>query len=72
MLYPRANSQAGERGKKPIDRFGVRNLKVQVKAALPSSPTMGTAGRTGTRDRSCRAAGEVRIQHDARAEHLLG
>lgn len=72
MLYPRANSQAGERGKKLTDRFRVRKLKVQVKAALPSPSSMGVAGRMGTRDRSCRAAGEVRIQCGAGAEHLLG
>ena len=44
MLYPRANSQAGERGKKPIDRFWVRNLEVQIKAALPSPPITGKQG----------------------------
>lgn len=44
MLYPHENSQAGERGKKLIHRFWVRNLKVQIKAALPSPPITSKRG----------------------------
>lgn len=44
LLYPHENSQAGERGKKLIHRFWVKNPKVQIKAALPSPPITGTRG----------------------------
>lgn len=44
LLYPHADYQTGERGKKLIDRLWERNLKVQVKAAPPSPPITGKQG----------------------------
>lgn len=36
LVYSCAHSQAGERGKKPMDRFQERGLKAEMQAALPS------------------------------------
>lgn len=39
LLYPRAKSQAGERGKKPNDRFWMRNLRLRSRLLCPRLPS---------------------------------